>query len=411
MNNPFRLGDFAGITIGDGILRAARATRRGKKLLLRKTIRREFAPEQFEEAFRTLFAELALGSETVVLIAATIPGDTCFSCRLPNLKGAQLHSAIEFELPRNLPLMPENPQIQFVARPAAEGLLDATVQVFPAENARALLAALDMANCRIDEILHPLLLLPALSPESPVRLPELPGEFCWKNGAYQFADAPEKDENKELNGLLLDTFDFAGENAQNLLREFVTPLTAILFASTPGFSHRRAGLGILPEHFRPRRYRRLGYLAALLTICLIGTFAVRGFGHLHNFRVRYLELKQRAADLEDRTAKIKRQLAAKDKEFKEIKRVLDLDPGDHEILTRLATLSEKLPREAQLTNFRAADGNIDLTLTTSQSNLDAATPLRREAGYKISRLQQRRMGDTMTVITMQVSPQPMEVKK
>ena len=406
MNNPFQLSEFVGVALGEGVIRGVLARRRGKKLELRRMVRREFAADQLAEALKAVFDELSPGRETVILIAATLPGDSCFGCELPELKGEQLRSALEFELPRRLPAIPPDYRLEYSSQPGRDGLRRYVVQVFPGAAAEPLLAALSAVGRGVDELAHPLLLLPELPVGAATRFPEMSGPFCWQDGVFQYPAADRSKVNQALSEVLGARFLLKEGEREAVLKEYLTPLTAVLFAAAPGFRRRRAGLGFLPPEFRPRRYRRMGYLAVLLGVLLVGCLALRGCDRVRSFRSEYLRLRDRAEELAERSAKLKRQLAVRDTEWKELKRVLELSPGDHQLLNKLAVLSEKLPKEAQLTSFRMAEGNFDLTLQTSQSNLDATTALRREGGFKINRLQQRRMNDSVTVITMQLTAEP-----
>ncbi|MBO5688638.1 MAG: hypothetical protein J6S73_01820, partial [Lentisphaeria bacterium] len=67
-----------------------------------------------------------------------------------------------------------------------------------------------------------------------------------------------------------------------------------------------------------------------------------------------------------------------------------------------AELSNALPNSILASNVRLNESGIDLTLHTSAEDVDLAGALRRFPAFKVGTLQNRKVSDTLTVITLRL---------
>jgi len=84
--------------------------------------------------------------------------------------------------------------------------------------------------------------------------------------------------------------------------------------------------------------------------------------------------------------------------------VVGLNAGESEALAKLAALTSILPSNVMVSSLRWSESSLDLMLQSEAENLDLPSLLRRLPYWKISQLQQRRMGDTVTMITLKLIP-------
>jgi hypothetical protein len=106
--------------------------------------------------------------------------------------------------------------------------------------------------------------------------------------------------------------------------------------------------------------------------------------------------------LNRRKTELQATLRRKDKEYKEMVRVNELNIGDHGMLINLARLSEAMPAQALVTNLRWSENAVDLTIQTAQQNLDMVSTLRRVPMFKVNSFQNRQMSDTVMMVTLKL---------
>ena len=66
--------------------------------------------------------------------------------------------------------------------------------------------------------------------------------------------------------------------------------------------------------------------------------------------------------------------------------------------------SDLLPANVMVSSLRWSETSLDLMLQSEAENLDLPALLRRLPYWKVGQLQQRRMGDTVSMITLKLVP-------
>lgn len=84
--------------------------------------------------------------------------------------------------------------------------------------------------------------------------------------------------------------------------------------------------------------------------------------------------------------------------------MVSLAAGEPDVLPKLAALTSILPSNVMVSSLRWSESSVDLMLQSEADNLDLPSLFRRIPYWKIGQLQQRRMGDTVTMITLKLVP-------
>ena len=155
---------------------------------------------------------------------------------------------------------------------------------------------------------------------------------------------------------------------------------------------------------RPRRFRNQLRITALLVILLIASYAWSAAGSIReNYHAYRTAVAERDRIKRENTT-LSSRLKATEKEQRELSRVVNLKAGEPEVIEKLAVLTELLPSNAMVSSLRWSESSVDLMIQSEAENLDLPALLRRVPYWKVGQLQQRRMGDTVTMITLKLVP-------
>ena len=161
---------------------------------------------------------------------------------------------------------------------------------------------------------------------------------------------------------------------------------------------------MLPAALRPSRYRFHLFITIVLLVLIAGVAVHDLAGACMK---RYEEYRALAAErnrLQKKTSELKAKRKNSEKEWKELGRVTKLKAGESNLLGTLADLTEVLPPDVLVTSLRLNESTLSLTLQTESETLNLPQTLRRLSRWKIGQLQQRRMDDTVQMITLTLIP-------
>ncbi len=401
----FSTTEYAAITIGsDGTLRGARLRRSHKRLSVNRVFKLLPDDRELTERFGDAIKKLELKSEHILIISSPLAGGFFFTARTPELAVRELASTLEFDAQQQVLQLPRDFRLQFVSKPATEAELEVSVYGFPAGALQNLCRILTIWKRRADAFIYPLLALPELPPEEKTLLPELDPAFYWQDGSWRPTSVPDHTlYNENLLKLIKEEIIFEPEvKEKSNYEDFITVLALLRYGANNEF-RQQPGLAVLPAALRPQRLRSLIRTAIILALIIVGSLGFSGIKYLIKFRNEYQQLQQQTASQLKRTETTRRALRAKEKEHKEMIRINELNIGDHELLFNLARLSEALPRQALVTNMRWNESGVDLTIQTSQQNLDMAASLRRLTNFRVGTLQNRQMSETIMMISLKLN--------
>lgn len=407
--------EYAVITLGsDGTLRGGRF-KTGKKSLA-ATHLAELAPSEKELADRLkeLIRELDLGSAPLLIASAIPDGSSFFNCRTADMPTRALASSLVFDAQQQILQLPADFRMQFSTRKTdVPGEIEANVMLFPSGGLAAFFAAFGKNRRRIDEFVYPLLALPELPAGEKVKLPEFSAEFYWQDGSFHPAPERPHDYNAKLLELIRKEVTLGEKFSAEAARTYNRYLTLCLlarFAASPDFRRHRAGLALLPDFLRPRRYRSQLRIGAALLIILIAMYAAIGFKSFHRNYQEYAGLDRAVKQARNTAKNIQTRLKTRDRETKEIARIMELKPGQYHLVSHIADISNTLPPEVLVSSMRWNENGVDMTMQTAMENPDLAPFVQKLPNYKIASLQHRQTGDTLVTITLKLETVPGAVR-
>ena len=406
----FGAPECVAITIGvEGTLRAVRCVcrRKGAVITAAEVLPPSDAP--LAERLKQLGSTIGLRRDHTLVIAPADCGGVFFQTDLPEMPKRELASALAFEAPRHQLSAAgggDLPQVVFWAIPAAEeGRMTGWAWTAPVSGLEPLWAALREIRWRPDAVMSPYFAIAPLggAAAGPVRLPEFDPGFYWENGSFH-PDDPAVKCNETLKTLLQQELQSAPSLAAPVWEDGV--LACVMLASCmlrqerhqPGVRE----LVLVPPGLRPRRLRsQLRITVFLLTACAL-LFGGRMAGSVAEHYRQYTSLNASIRQLKTRTTTVQRKLRAREKEQKEMTRILEQNADSRELLILLAELSASLPSSVLASNVRLNETGIDLTLHTNTEDVDLAGSLRHFPSFKVGTLQNRKINDTLTQITLRL---------
>ena len=151
-------------------------------------------------------------------------------------------------------------------------------------------------------------------------------------------------------------------------------------------------------------------VTAILAVILILNLLWSCAGDWKSNFLAMRSVRQEITVLQQENAKLKRILKSKEKQTKELSRLVHISAGEHQLEGKLADLSSVIPANFLTTSLRWSESGVELQLQSTDTQTDLTGTLRRLPYWKIGQLQQRRFGNSeSTMITLKLVPA--EVKK
>jgi Tfp pilus assembly protein PilN len=403
----FSANEYAVITLGTtGHLRGALLKRNKKKLFVTHLAEVPSDERELSERIGELVKKLDLGADPVLILSHSPNGGFFFSSVTAKMSTAELSSSLVFDAQQQILQMPEDFRMQFSTRKTDNpDELRAGVFVYPTGTLTELFGAVGKRRFRVDEFIYPLLALPVLPPDARVRLPELDGEFYWQGDSFHPTLDRHLPYNRELIATLKKEISFSsrfGKDTDPLYENFVTVLMLAAYAADPDFRHQRHGLAVVPEFMRPRRFRAQLQMAVILAILVVGLIAFSGFKDFLSKFQEYSQFQTQIAAAKARTVQMQTMLKTRDKELKEMTKVMELKAGQRNLLSHIANISNVLPQQVLVMSMRWSESGVDMNLQTAMEDPDLVPYLRNLPMYKISSMQHRQVGDTVVAITLKL---------
>ena len=341
---------------------------------------------EWQRAADVVLKELSVNNSVYLVLAMAPDASGGFECDLPKASAEVMRETLRFEVPRQLMSIPEDFRLQFVpvGEPGENGTQRVRCAVFPESSLHKICNQIAPLRNKPDVMINPLLTLPENLPaDAAVKLPFMEKEFCWQNGSWQLSGS--KECNSTLDKMIFD------HCSGDCPREYRTAVMAAEYAAKSLFVRNSvlAGVVVLPDFLRPARFRTQLRVMALLAILLV---AVNVFRYAGDITASFREQKQLNAqvrNMRSRVADLHKKVKAGEKQLKETQRTAELKLGSRECLGYLGYLSEKLPDEVLVNNFRWNEGTIDMNLQTMSAELDLVSFFNRLPGFKVLSASQR----------------------
>ncbi|MEG1980354.1 MAG: hypothetical protein RR060_06480, partial [Victivallaceae bacterium] len=194
------------------------------------------------------------------------------------------------------------------------------------------------------------------------------------------------------------------EEALFKVSDYLDVLLVMRFLLSPDFSANSAAIRAVPGKMRPSRFKNQLIISLLLLTVIIGggawDFIVSRKKSYESYRLISNELRRYNAQANDFRTKLKNA----DKESKELARVLKMSNGEEQLLPKLADLSEALPSDVLITGISYSDPSYTLVLQTESESVNPAQIFKNLTYWKIAQVQQRRLDDSLSMITVRLTP-------
>ncbi len=333
-----------------------------------------------------------------MVLTGSMESGTFFTCPGAPLNVRAQKNALEFELPLHMLQVPQDCVVQFARFPAeAEGESDRlNVYAFDSVAINHMASFLTMAKVKADEFIYPLLGIKHDDP--PVCLPEIESGFCWQRGEWVPYRGSAEECNKQWAAVLENNFEFpAGKDFS--VSDYLACLLVMRLIMAKSFAANEPSVRIMPPKLRPSRCRSQVIIMIFLLLVLgIGWSYRTGIRAFHQYQ-QYSDLVAERDAIRKKSAKIKADMKKAEKIIKELEKNSSISAGDPVLLNKLYDLSLALPEDAYLTSFRFNDGNCDLQIQSQNRNIDFSQRMH-FSYWRISRLQQRTISDTVVTVTM-----------
>ncbi len=398
--------EFSVAAFSREFIAGVRFRRRSGIVRIVRVCREKVDPADPAAAWRTVLKPLGRGRDCPLYLTGSLDGGLFFQHESIELPPRAMRDALELELPQHLPQLPEKHEFQFTTgSPDPEGNVPVNVYVFPAGSLGRLAAMLTQSDCRADSYVYPLLAL--IPGDPPIELSRLDPDFAFAAGVW----SPRSGNgNPEWPKRLEQEFKLPVDGSFRV-DDYLECLLVARLVTSPGFGKQEKGIQVLPRELRPRRFRNQLRITALL-IVLIAANALWGFSGAwsENYRI-YRTLNEERETLERENLTLRSRQKKQEKELKELNRIVTLKAGENGVIPFLAEFTRLLPSNVMASSLRWGESSIDLILQSEAENLDLPPLLNRLTGWKISQLQQRRFGSTVSIITLKLVPEDEEAGK
>ena len=317
------------------------------------------------KAANKVLRELGMNSSIYLALGVVPEHSEVFECEVPAAASDVMREALRFEVPQHVMQVPEDFRLQYTpcGDSGSEGMCKVRCAVFPEESLLKICNQLTGLRSKVDALINPLLTLPQeLSADAAVSLHGIEENFCWKNSRWQLQSAigetavnSELDEllEKHCSGKLFSEVDW---------KMYRTALTVAWFGARKLFidSSIQSAVTVLPDYMRPARYRtQLRVMALLLLMLAVWAVFRYGGGAWKKISEHNRLVKQVSASRSE-VQKMRKQLKSGEKELKEVVRVAELNIGSRSCLGHLGYISQKLPGEVLVMNFRWNENVLDI---------------------------------------------------
>lgn len=406
MTRKSHFREFSVLAFDAASVRGCCFRRHGARYVLERCVIEAIETHDPAAAWRRALRRLSGGRAYPLFLTGALSGGIFFRFLSIELPPRARREALKLELPRHLPEIPEHCRFQFFAGEAdAEGNVPVNVYVIPGNSLERPAAMLTQAGWRADEFLYPLLAIREGDP--PIDLQRLDPEFGFADGEWR--PIPSDPDFRPWLALVSSEFQLPDDDGFRI-GDFLECLLVARLVVSPSFGRETRALRLLPADLRPRRYRNQLGITALLAILIAGnacwSAADRFMGNYRAFRNLTAERNRIKAENSSLTAKLR----SMEKEQRELNRVVSLSAGEADVLPKLAALTSILPPNVMVSSLRWSESSVDLMLQSEADTLDLPSLFHRIPYWKIGQLQQRRMGDTVTMITLKLVPVGKESK-
>ena len=365
-------------------------------------------------AWKEVFRLLSVSGDCPLFLCGALEGGYFFQTRMLALAPKAMREALSLELSQHLLGEVEEGQFQFASFPqnssgSDNGEVGVNVYSVPGRSLEKLAAMLTQCGRKADEFFFPHLALTEKDP--PLYLPEAEEKYCFANGAWQQCNPDSMpDAMEEWKKIFEESFKIIPEDL--VIRDFMAQLLVARLVLSPTFPTGEEGFRLLPETLRTKRLRaQLKVTAILLILVLLNACWSFSGDWLKDFRTHRALTKEKAA-LSEEYRSLRSRIRKEEKETKERQRLVNLKAGEHDIVGKIADITNLLPNNVLVSSLRWSDSGVDILMFSEAEDVSISELVRRGLKYwKITNIQQRNFGGASTMINLRLTDAGTEEKK
>ena len=397
-----RAGEYFIVSRCAGRIKCGRFKRSGRKFRLLEFASSDCTADNEVEILRQVLKACNYRPDKILVFTGEIPGGIFFQYEGVTLPIKEEKAALQFELPQHLLKVPEECRCQFAGFDGeTPDWRRWQVYAYPAGGMAELVKFWTMAKIKADEFIYPL--FGVKNDEPSVRLTGIEDEFNFVGGEWVAEDNDFTIAAAAWRKILSDPL-ILPEDEQFKIDEYLDILLVMRFMLSLEFSGNEPAIRAVPGKMRPSRFKNQLMFTLLLLAIIMGSgvwdFIVARKKSYDSYRTISNELRRYNKQANDFRAKLK----TADKESKELTRVLKLSNGEAQLLPKLADLSEALPTDVLLTGISYSDPGYTLVLQTESESVNPAQIFKNLNYWKITQVQQRRLDDSLSMITVRLEP-------
>lgn len=366
-------------------------------------------------AWKEVFRLLSIGGDCPLFLCGALEGGFFFRTRMLSLAPRAMREALELELPQHLLGEMEDMQFQFAAGAEEKdnggndaGEVGVNVYAVPGHSLDKLAAMLTQCGRKADEFFYPLLALN--DKDAPLYLPEVEEKYYFADGAWQIHNPSSEPGGEEE---WKKSFEASFKMPQDFpVKEFMSQLLTARLILSPVFSKEEEAFRLLPETLRAKRLRAQLKVTAILLVLVLINFCWSFSGDwLREFRT-HRSLSAEKARLTEENRSLRSRLRKEEKSVKERQRLVNLRAGEHDVVGKIADITNLLPNNILVSSLRWSDSGVDIVMFSEAEEVSVSELVRRGLPYwKISNIQQRNFGGASTMINLRLVNVTGEEKK
>lgn len=390
--------EYTILTISDSAVSLARFRKTGSKYRIAAYSAKGIIDGDKGKTLREVLKD-AGGVRGCVILSGSMPDGNFFRCPPIDLPGIrEQRQALEFELNKEILHVPEDPVIQYTSSGAPDSDAAWNVYCFPRNAFLSVAAILQSCRLKADEFIYPL--LGVREADEDVPCPALESKYVYSGG--QWRSAPES--AFELSAFWRDEFEklFIFPEKDFSAADYMESLLIMRLIMTHDFRKTERSVRVLPARFRPKRLRLHATLSVILFLILLGV-------NLKDYAVSRMKVSKEYKSLQlernnyrRKNKTLKSSLKKRDKEMRDLQRILALKPGISDLPGCFAELSEVIPPNVMVSSLRFSETTVDLVLQTEAENVNLPQVLKRLSYWKIAQLNQRNLNGTVNMITLKL---------
>lgn len=390
--------EYTVITISEHGIALCHFRRTGAKYRVTGHAFREIMDGDKGKTLREVLKE-AGGVRSCLILTGAMPEGNFFQCPPLDIPGIrEQRQALEFELNRELLHVPEDPVIQYVPSSLQDPEAVWNVYCFPRTAFLSIAAVLQSCRLKADEFIYPL--LGVRNTDDDVPCPALESKYIYSKGQWRNAEEGDFALSPFWRTELEKIFLFPQEGFAPLA--YMENLLVMRLIMLQDFRKTERSVRILPSRFRPKRLRFHGTVSVILFLLLLGiSLKDYAFDRI-KLAKEYQSLQHERNNYRRKNKTLKTSLKKREKETRELQRIIALNPGVSDLSGCFADLSETIPPNVMVSSLRFSETTVDLFLQSEAENLNLPQVLKRLSYWKIAQLNQRNLNGTVNMITLKL---------